>query len=49
MYYKNCDRFEVLWKDNNKEGEGILFHENGNKEIENYLNGKKIESVKQVL
>ena len=49
MYYKNGDRFEGTWKKNKKEGEGILFLENGNREIENYLNGKKLEKVKQIL
>ena len=49
MYYTNGDRFEGVWKNNRKEGEGILFHENGNKETENYLNGKKLEKIVQNL
>ena len=38
MYYKNGDKFEEVWKENKKEEERILFNENGNKKIENYLN-----------
>ena len=49
MYYTNGDRFEGVWKKNRKEGEGILFHENGNKETEYYLNGKKLEKMEQNL
>ena len=45
MYYNNGDRYEGDWNNNKKEGKGVYFHRNGDREMGNYLDGKSYRKI----
>ena len=41
MYYKNGDRYEGEWKNDDREGKGILYYKNGDRYDGEWKNDKR--------